>query len=70
MLHLIQNCERVQRSGGHFLCYTLTFEFFRNVFPEFAEFNDKDIVSTVKGFKPAIFCVRDQDATTAPTRHK
>ena len=26
-------------------------------------------VITVKGFKPATFCVRGEDATTAPARH-
>ena len=45
------------------------FEFSLNVFLEFAEFSDKHIVITAKGFKPAISCVRDQNATTAPTRH-
>ena len=28
----------------------------------------KIFVITVKGFKPATSCVRDQDATTAPAR--
>ena len=35
----------------------------------FAEFSDKIIFITVKGFEPAISCVRDQDATTEPARH-
>ena len=26
-------------------------------------------VITVKGLKPATFCVRDQDATTVPAKH-
>ena len=29
----------------------------------------KIFVITVKGLEPANFCVRDQDATTVPTRH-
>ena len=29
----------------------------------------KVFVITVKGIKPPTFCVRDQDATTAPARH-
>ena len=35
------------------------FEFSLNVFLEFAEFSDKHIVITVKGFKPAVSCVRE-----------
>ena len=29
----------------------------------------KILVITVKGFKPASSCVRNQDATTAPAKH-
>ena len=34
-----------------------------------AEFSDKNICHSVKGLEPAISCIRDQDATTAPARH-
>ena len=44
-------------------------EFFLNVFTEFSEFREKIILITIKGLEPATFCVRDQDATTAPVRH-
>ena len=45
-----------------------TFHSFIEVFPKFAEFSDKKYLS-FKGLEPAISCIRDQDATTAPTRH-
>ena len=35
----------------------------------FTEFNDKNICHYSKRFKPATWCVRHQDATTAPARH-
>ena len=35
----------------------------------YTEFSYKIFVITVKGFEPAISCVRDQDATTVPGRH-
>ena len=44
-------------------------EFSLNVHTEFAEFKDKIFVITVKGLKPAISCVRDQDTTTEQWRH-
>ena len=46
-------------------------EFTLNIFTEFSEFNDKNIVITVKGLKPSTCCVRDQDATctTVLARH-
>ena len=42
---------------------------FPKCFTEFSEFSDKIFVTTVKWFAPATFCVRDQDATTAPARY-
>ena len=47
-------------------------EFFSNVFTEFTESLNsvtKIFVITVKGLELAIFCVRDQVATTVPARH-
>ena len=41
---------------------------FRKGFSEFSEFRDQKYLSW-KGRKPATFCVRDQDDTTAPARH-
>ena len=35
----------------------------------YTEFSDQIFVITVKGFEPAISCVRDQDASTVPGRH-
>ena len=46
----------------------VTLEFFLNVFIEFIKFSDKKYLS-LKGIKPATYCVRDQDATTAVPRH-
>ena len=43
-------------------------EFSLNVFIAFAEFSTKIFVITLKGLELATFCVRDQDATTVPTR--
>ena len=40
-----------------------------NVFPEFAEFSDKNTCHSSKGFKSVTSCVRDQDATTVPLRN-
>ena len=51
---------------------TGTMEFSLNGFTEFAEFSDKNIFHYSKKARtchPAISCVRDQDATRAPTRH-
>ena len=43
---------------------------FPKCFTEFSKFSDKNIfVITVKRLEPATSCVRDQDATTAPSRH-
>ena len=49
-----------------------SFEFSRNVFPEFTEFSDKNICNysnRTRTCHPATSWVRDQDATTAPTQH-
>ena len=51
----------------------MSLEFFLNVFTEFSDkilecWNVRIFVVTVKGFKPATICVRNQDATTVPTR--
>ena len=35
----------------------------------FAKFSDKNIWP-IKGFKPATSCVRDQNTTAAPARHR
>ena len=43
------------------------FEFSLNVF---TEFNDKKYYIYKRLFEPATSCVRDQDATTAPARHR
>ena len=48
--------------------FSVSFQFSRNVFVEFAEFSDKIFVITVKGFEPVISCVGNQDATTVPAR--
>ena len=51
----------------------VTFEFSLNVVIEFAEFSDKNICHYSKRAPtchPAISCLRDQDATTAPARHR
>ena len=48
-------------------------EFFLNVSLNSANSVTKIFVITVKGLKPATkppSCLRDQDATTAPARHK
>ena len=52
-------------------CFTLPFEFFLNLFVEFAEFNDKNICHYSKRAQtchPTTSSVRDQDATAAPAR--
>ena len=47
------------------------FEFSLNVFNEFDEFGDKKYYYVLKRlFEPATSCVRDQDATTSPARHR
>ena len=46
-----------------------TIEFSLNVFTEFAESVIKIFVIIVKGLKPAISCIRDQDASKTPARH-
>ena len=43
-------------------------EFFLNVFTEFRKFIDKKYLS-LEGLGLVTSCVRDQDATTTPTRH-
>ena len=48
-------------------------EFSLNGFTEFAEFSDKNVCYYSKRAwtcHPATSCVRDQDATTAPARHR
>ena len=46
-----------------------TFEFSLNAFIKSLKSVTKVLVMTVKGFEPAISCVRDQDATAVPARH-
>ena len=49
-------------------CLTwISLEFFLNIFTVFAEFSDKNICHYSK--RTQTCCVRDQDATIAPTRH-
>ena len=43
---------------------------FRKCSTEFSEFSDKNICHyNKKRLEPVTFCVRDQDASTAPARH-
>ena len=47
-----------------------TIEFSLNFFTEFSKWSDETICGKkVKGFEPAISCVRDLDAITSPARH-
>ena len=39
-----------------------------NLFTELSELSEKIFVIVLKGFKPANFCVRYQDATTVSAR--
>ena len=53
--------------------YANILEFFLNVFTEFSKFSDKNICHYSKRAQTcqlATSCVRDQDATTAPARHR
>ena len=49
---------------------SMTFEFFVNALTEFTKFTDKNILFEKRLFEPATSCVRNQDATTAPARHR
>ena len=46
-----------------------SFKFSLNTFIEFAEFSEQIFTTRVRGFQPATSCVRDGDATAAPSRH-
>ena len=48
----------------------IAFEFSLNVFTEFTEFSDKKYHFFKTLFEIATSCVRDQDAATAPVRHR
>ena len=43
---------------------------FLKCFADFSKLSEKKFVSTVKGLEPATSCVTDQDAPTAPARHR
>ena len=48
----------------------IVLEFFLNVSLNSANSVTKIFVITVKGLEPATSCVRDQDATLAPAKHR
>ena len=48
----------------------MTFEFSLNVFNGFAEFSDQNYYVLQSLFEPATPCVRHQDTTTVPARHR
>ena len=67
-LHLVKRSHCQSRMLSLITRSSNLMELFLNVFTEFSEFSDHKY-SSLKGLDPGGSCVRDQDATTAPTRH-